>query len=101
MKSHVELMHDFNAAGTGFLMTELDVASSFIHVAMGVHTFERKQRLLDGARRAFTQALSLRPRFHLTQEEARKFDRVTASIEQALAGFELVPAPDPGVRKAA
>jgi hypothetical protein len=101
MKSHVELMHDFNTAGAGFLMTELDVASSFIHVAMGAHSFERKQRLLDGARRAFNQALLLRPRFRLTQEEERKFRTDSASIQKALAGFELVPAPDPEVPKAA
>jgi hypothetical protein len=89
MKSHVELIHDFNAAGVNFLMTELDVAYSFANVAMGPYSFDRKHRLLNGAKRALHQALSMHPRFRLSEEEEKKFQRISASVEKTLAGFAL------------
>jgi hypothetical protein len=95
MKSHAELFQDFNAAGISFLMTELDVAYSFTTVAMGPYAFDRKQRLLRGARRAFRQALSMHPHFRLTPEEEGKFQRISASVEQILAGFAPEAAMDP------
>jgi hypothetical protein len=101
MQSQVELMRNYNAAGAGFLMTELDVATSFITAAMGTNSVERKQRLLDGAKRAFNQAHSMHPRFQLTRRNERKFARTSASLEKAFASFESDLAPDPKVRRAA
>jgi hypothetical protein len=101
MKTHAELTRDFNAAGVSFLMTELDVASSFTNVAMGPFSFDRKQRLVRGATRALRQALSLRPRLHLTEEEDKRFQRICASVEKALAGFAAKAASDAEGRKAA
>jgi hypothetical protein len=87
MKSHAEIIGDFNAAGVNFLLTELDIAHSFINVAMGPYSFDRKQRLLRGARRALDQALSMRPRFRLTEEQEHRFQRICGSVERDLAAF--------------
>jgi hypothetical protein len=98
MKSHAELIRDFDAAGVGFLLTELDVAYSFTTVANGPYAFYRKQRLLHGAKRAYSQALSMRRRFHLTAQEEERFQKISASVERALTGFATESMPDPEAR---
>jgi hypothetical protein len=101
MKSQADLIGDFNAAGVNFLLTELDIAHSFLNVAMGPYSFDRKQRLLRGARRAFNQALSMRPRFQLTEEQEQRFERICGVVERDLAAFAPESAPDAGKRNAA
>jgi hypothetical protein len=100
MKSHAELIGDFNAAGINFVMTELDVAYAFINVAKGPYSADRKQHLLRGAQRALNQALSMRPRFRLTEEQQERFQRICGSVEKSLAGFASA-APEAEERKAA
>jgi hypothetical protein len=101
MKSHAELIQDFNAAGVGFLMTELDVAYSFTNVAKGPYSVDRRERLIRIAKRALGQALSMRSRLRLSAAEEERFQRLRAAVEKALAALATEPVPGAHEAKAA
>ncbi|MFP5277190.1 MAG: hypothetical protein ACLGPM_08740 [Acidobacteriota bacterium] len=85
------LLHESNRVGVGFLLTQLQLGSTFLDLASGEQTPEGQSRYLDRARELHDRVRRLMPRVTLTPVEQVHIERDLATLARALlaAGCEI------------
>lgn len=86
MKSFSELRNESNQTGVQFLLTELEMALSFLDNASLSSDPSRRQRMITDSKKAFENVIHLMPRFELTQSQQFA---VESQLQQIHKGLKL------------
>ena len=86
MKSFAELRSDSNQTGIQFLLTEIELARSFLDIANRMSDPTRSQRLITDSRKAFETVIHLMPRFELTPRQQSAID---SKLQEIYYGLKL------------
>ncbi len=78
------LLHESNRVGVGFLLTQLQLGSTFLDLASSEQTPEGQSRYLDRARELHDRVRRLMPRVTLTPVEQVRIERDLAALASAL-----------------
>jgi hypothetical protein len=79
-----ELIDGLNDVGIRFLMTDLDVALSFLNMALWASDEEHKERFCRHARRAHDAVLHLLPRLNCSQVQRAEIDAKLSRVHGGL-----------------
>lgn len=87
MRSFLELMRDSNATGIRFVMTELELALSFLDIAEASSKADHGERSAEHARKAYRSAEYFLHRLHLLPGEAASIGRQMSRVRSRLESF--------------
>lgn len=84
MRDVASLFEQTNRASVNLLLTDVDIALTYINIADTSKTESRAKQAVRDARRAYDVICEKRPRFYFSEQEAHELERKLVKLKDGL-----------------